>query len=48
LIESLEEAADEEAEAAWADEIRRRVEELDSGKAKTVPWSQARRMILGR
>ena len=48
LIESLDETVDEDAEAAWADEIRRRLQELDAGKAKTIPWSQARRMILGR
>ena len=48
LIESLNETVDEDAEAAWADEITRRIRELDSGKAKTVPWSKARRMILGR
>ncbi len=48
LIESLDEDVDENAEAAWAAEIERRVQKLDSGKAKTVPWSKARRMILGR
>ena len=48
LIESLDEAIDEDAEAAWAEEIGRRIGDLDSGKAKTVPWSKARRMILGR
>ena len=48
LIESLDETIDEDGEAAWADEIGRRIRELDAGKAKTVPWSKARRMILGR
>ena len=48
LIESLDETIDEDAEAGWADEIGRRIRELDAGKAKTVPWSEARRMILGR
>ena len=48
LIESLDETVDEDAEAAWAEEITRRIRELDSGRAKTVPWSKARRMILGR
>lgn len=48
LIESLDETVDENAEAAWAEEIARRLRELDSGKAKTIPWSEARRMILGR
>lgn len=47
LIESLDETVDEDAEAAWEKEITRRVQKLDSGKAKTVPWSKARRMILG-
>ena len=48
LIESLDEAVDENVEAAWADEIARRVEDLDSGRAKTIPWSKARRLILSR
>ncbi len=48
LIESLDETIHEDAEAAWADEIGRRIRELDSGSARTVPWSNARRMILGR
>ena len=48
LIESLDEAVDDDAEAAWAEEIARRVQKLDSKKAKMVPWSKARRMILGR
>ena len=46
LIESLDETIDEDAEAAWADEIAQRIRDLDSGKAKTIPWSKARRMIL--
>jgi putative addiction module component (TIGR02574 family) len=48
LIESLDETIDEDVETAWAEEIRRRLEELDAGRAKTIPWSQARRMILRR
>jgi len=45
LIESLDEVVDENVEAAWADEIARRIEDLDSGKTKTIPWSKARRLI---
>ena len=48
LIESLDDTVDENVEAAWADEIAQRVQDLDSGKAKTIPWSKARRMILSR
>jgi putative addiction module component (TIGR02574 family) len=33
LIESLDESADENIEALWADEIRRRDDDLRSGKA---------------
>lgn len=46
LIESLDEAVDPDAEAAWAREIAKRIEDLDSGKVRTVPWSEARRRIL--
>lgn len=35
-------------EKAWHDEIRRRVDELDSGKVKTVPWEVVRRAALRR
>ena len=47
LIESLDETVDEDAESAWAEKIQRRIEEIESGTVKTVPWSKARRMILG-
>ena len=48
LLESLDEAVDEGVEAAWAAEIGKRVREVDSGAVAPVPWSEARRMILGR
>jgi putative addiction module component (TIGR02574 family) len=48
LLESLDEAVDEGAEAAWAEEIGKRIRELDSGAVRPVPWAEARRMILGR
>jgi putative addiction module component (TIGR02574 family) len=48
LLESLDEAVDEGAEAAWAEEIGKRIRELDSGAVTPVPWPEASRMILGR
>ena len=45
LLESLDTEVDPDAEAAWAAEIRTRVAEIESGRAKTVPWSEARRRI---
>ncbi len=48
LIESLDPAPDSEVEAAWAEEIRRRVAELDNGSVKTVPWEEVRRELFDR
>jgi putative addiction module component (TIGR02574 family) len=45
LIQSLETEVDADAEAAWSVEIRERLDRLDAGTAKTVPWSEARRRI---
>jgi putative addiction module component (TIGR02574 family) len=45
LLESLDTEVDPDAEAAWAAEIRARVAEVESGRAKTVPWAEARRRI---
>jgi len=46
LLESLDDdPPDPGVEAAWADEIKRRIEELDSGKVKPIPWEEARRQI---
>jgi putative addiction module component (TIGR02574 family) len=46
LIESLDHIVDEDAEAAWSVEIARRLRDVESGHAKTIPWPQARQMIL--
>jgi putative addiction module component (TIGR02574 family) len=45
LLESLDETVDPSAEAQWSAEIARRIEELDSGQVKTIPWAEARRQI---
>src|SRR5438105_9239052 len=46
LIDSLDPAQDEAADAAWAAEIQRRMDELDKGLVQPIPWEEARRMIL--
>ena len=46
LIQSLDPEVDDDAEAAWSVEIRRRLERLDAGLANTVSWAEARRRIL--
>jgi putative addiction module component (TIGR02574 family) len=48
LIESLDTTVDKAAEAAWNREIARRIEDLDSGKAKTIPWEAVRSRISSK
>jgi putative addiction module component (TIGR02574 family) len=44
LVESLDDgAAGAGAEAAWAEEIKRRVDEIRSGKVKMIPGEQVLR-----
>lgn len=45
LIESLDDTVDPSAEEKWSREIARRIEELDSGKVKPIPWAEARQQI---
>jgi putative addiction module component (TIGR02574 family) len=40
LLDSLDQAVDEDAETAWQQEISRRMDEIRSGKAKTIPWRE--------
>jgi putative addiction module component (TIGR02574 family) len=42
LIDSLDQTVDDDVEAAWQQEIAHRVEELESGKVKTIPWTEVR------
>ena len=49
LLESLdEEPADKGVEAAWDEEIKRRIEEIDSGEAQMIPYEEVRRRLLAR
>jgi len=45
LLESLDDTVDEAVEEEWNKEIARRIQELDSGKVKAIPWAEARRQI---
>lgn len=45
LIDSLDDEPEEEGvEAAWGEEIKRRVDDIQSGRVKTIPGEQ----VLGR
>ncbi len=50
LLESLDGVHDdpEAVEAAWNEEIARRIANLDSGKAKTIPWEEVRHRISSK
>ena len=48
LIESLDPKPDPGVDQAWADEIARRVSELDEGTVETIPWEQVRNEIFPR
>jgi putative addiction module component (TIGR02574 family) len=45
LLESLDDNVDASAEEQWNIEIARRMEEIDAGKVKPIPWAEARRRI---
>jgi putative addiction module component (TIGR02574 family) len=48
LISSLGGKVDEGVLAAWSDEIKKRITDLDSGTAKTVPWAEVRSRNLAK
>jgi putative addiction module component (TIGR02574 family) len=46
LVESLDdEAADPDAEEAWAEEIKRRIDDIRSGKVKLIPGEEVLREL---
>lgn len=45
LLDSLDGPRDEDAEAAWQEEISKRISDLDSGKAKTIPWEDVQKEV---
>lgn len=46
LFDSLEAGRDEGYEAAWSEEIARRVEEMESGRVKGVSWDEVHAAML--
>ena len=48
LISNLGGKVDEGVQQTWEAEIGKRVADLDSGKAKTTPWSEVRRRNLAK
>ncbi|MBN9121341.1 MAG: addiction module protein [Planctomycetes bacterium] len=46
LVESLDSDTDGNADAEWEEEVRARVEDVRSGRVRTVSWSAAREQIM--
>lgn len=46
LIDSLDAEIEEGVEPAWLAEVERRIEELDSGKVKTIPWDEVQARLF--
>jgi putative addiction module component (TIGR02574 family) len=45
LIESLDVEVDDKVEEAWREEIHCRLQQIDSGAVRTIPWDEARRKL---
>lgn len=48
LISNLGGKVDEGITVAWDAEIAKRLQELDSGEARTIPWEQVRKRNLAK
>jgi len=48
LLETIDGQPDEGVEAAWAEEIERRVRQIENGEVKTVPWEEVRAKLHAR
>lgn len=48
LLESLDNEVDDNWEQAWGQEISERLDQLKSGRAKRIPWSEARARLLAK
>lgn len=48
LLETLQGEPDEDVEAAWAEEVERRVRQIDAGEVKTIPWDEVRAKLHAR
>ena len=38
LLASLDDKVDEGVDEAWGDEVKKRLDDIDNGKVKMIPW----------
>ena len=47
LIETLDPVSEPDVEAAWSEEIKRRVAEIDAGTVELIAWEDVRAELFG-
>jgi len=45
LIASLDEGPDTGVEQAWQEEVQRRLQQVERGEVKTIPWEEVQRRL---
>ena len=48
LIRSLDTETDEDVDAAWSSEIQRRLEAIDRGEVRLIPWDDVMQELHSR
>ena len=48
LIEKLDLVSEPDVEAAWSEEIERRLAEIDASTVELIPWEDVRAELFGR
>jgi putative addiction module component (TIGR02574 family) len=47
LLESLETDPEPDVESAWAQEVERRLRQIDAGEVELVPWEDVKKRLHG-
>lgn len=45
LIASLDEMPDTDVEQVWQEEVQRRLQQIERGEVKTIPWEEVQRRL---
>ena len=48
LIETLDPVSEPDVEAAWSEEIKRRLAEVDAGKVELISWEDVRAELFAQ
>ena len=45
LIASLDDEPDPDVEQAWQEEVQQRLQQIERGEVKTIPWEEVQRRL---